>query len=996
MDEVGEEGEAPLPALRTLLNNEANRLRLVDLFNRWDQDQDGLVGRREFRQAIRALGNYSLHEINEVFNELDSSGAGKLTLQNCSKLRKLDRDLSPQRVASRQAAEKARQRDAKETRQELRAAKDSPRAEKVLRCLRAKMDRDSLRVVDVFRRMDASRSSPVLGVTKEHFREALKRELPKMASKKMCDAAFRSIELSKSQPDDDACVPDTKRIITFDMLKAALPPPSGIVGKRAEVAAARKERTAERRRAEAADDKALALEVFTRLRKRLDQRSLRVVDIFRRWAEGSNKISHEQMRKGLALDIDVVDRDMINAAFRTLDKDRSGLVTFDELCAALAELPWSPKQWPHQRSPRRAGKHANPPEPEAVSRVIEQLRAHAQTHGLRVVDLFNKFDTSRSGKVTSVEFGEGLASLGFDVEASAHRAAFAAMATIHSDSITLGELRDQLRVPGYGWPRPRTPSPSAREPTLPAHIRIPEEAASLMPEEAEEAASSVRKLSGSLSPVVKEECASATEAELLDVARPSLPPPPEWSGPVEPLPLDDEEEPRLKLFDRISSMQEAFSSLFGREDEDYDDESLQLSEWTSKEGSPAREAAVMDDNDASSGTVAPSVSPPPREAEELSSAEPSLSPSHDAKTPMHETYPKSAWQPQIALNEVEPLSWSSISSNGVLAATRVAAKQKGLASLRGHRYQHSRQCSVVDRRRDCIIANKVFDDGGVHRWCFTVQPARGGNSSMIRVGVAAADCTETVTAWGFRPHLQGKLFELDAQSGCDHRVIECLDVGLGKTVMSTNVMCEVDLARGCLSFAGSDGAFQVVSSVHLPSAVIPWCCLFHEGDAVTLSEYRRSTTQVGHVEMPEWSFPVAEPTGSAMTDAMSPAGAASWQRQQEECRPDTAAVGAYASELRDEVHPLLGRWRDLQATGRALTAHLGSERVELDHGPQLVSKRTLLLQHAQRDAERALQHLQKRMAANAQLELQGNLADRHAAKAAEVSLEAYLGHQSEC
>ena len=68
MDEdINEEEDVPLPPLKTMLTTEANRLRLVDLFNKWDADQDGWVSRREFRQAVRALGNYDLDDINNVF-----------------------------------------------------------------------------------------------------------------------------------------------------------------------------------------------------------------------------------------------------------------------------------------------------------------------------------------------------------------------------------------------------------------------------------------------------------------------------------------------------------------------------------------------------------------------------------------------------------------------------------------------------------------------------------------------------------------------------------------------------------------------------------------------------------------------------------------------------------------------------------------------------------------------------------------------------------------
>ena len=125
----------PLIAL-ALLTTKAMNSRLITLFDKWDHNNDQTIDKREFRRDVRQLGcDNDAKEINSIFDELDASGSGKLGFQDFCRLRKLDRSLSPQRIASNIAEDNVRQREARAASQEQQAAKDSPRAEKVLRKL---------------------------------------------------------------------------------------------------------------------------------------------------------------------------------------------------------------------------------------------------------------------------------------------------------------------------------------------------------------------------------------------------------------------------------------------------------------------------------------------------------------------------------------------------------------------------------------------------------------------------------------------------------------------------------------------------------------------------------------------------------------------------------------------------------------------------------------------------------------------------------------------
>ena len=54
-----------------------NAVRVVDLFREWDDNGDGLVSKKEFGKALRAIGvTAPKEEIDELFESFDVDGSG--------------------------------------------------------------------------------------------------------------------------------------------------------------------------------------------------------------------------------------------------------------------------------------------------------------------------------------------------------------------------------------------------------------------------------------------------------------------------------------------------------------------------------------------------------------------------------------------------------------------------------------------------------------------------------------------------------------------------------------------------------------------------------------------------------------------------------------------------------------------------------------------------------------------------------------------------------
>ena len=74
----------------------AHRTRVVDLFREWDEDNDGMVDRNEFGNAVRALGlNVPSAHLDALFSAFDPDGSGQIEFRELDRiLRKAKRPTS--------------------------------------------------------------------------------------------------------------------------------------------------------------------------------------------------------------------------------------------------------------------------------------------------------------------------------------------------------------------------------------------------------------------------------------------------------------------------------------------------------------------------------------------------------------------------------------------------------------------------------------------------------------------------------------------------------------------------------------------------------------------------------------------------------------------------------------------------------------------------------------------------------------------------------------
>ena len=68
-----------------------NSMRVMDLFREWDEDNDGLVSREEFRRALPLLGLHaSTAQFDELFDEFDVDKGGSISFRELNRLLRRD------------------------------------------------------------------------------------------------------------------------------------------------------------------------------------------------------------------------------------------------------------------------------------------------------------------------------------------------------------------------------------------------------------------------------------------------------------------------------------------------------------------------------------------------------------------------------------------------------------------------------------------------------------------------------------------------------------------------------------------------------------------------------------------------------------------------------------------------------------------------------------------------------------------------------------------
>ena len=78
-----------------------NRARAIDLFREWDEDGNGSIDQREFRQGVAALGLRAPREaVDALFSEFDIDGGGTIEFNELNKILRAAAAPPPKRATS--------------------------------------------------------------------------------------------------------------------------------------------------------------------------------------------------------------------------------------------------------------------------------------------------------------------------------------------------------------------------------------------------------------------------------------------------------------------------------------------------------------------------------------------------------------------------------------------------------------------------------------------------------------------------------------------------------------------------------------------------------------------------------------------------------------------------------------------------------------------------------------------------------------------------------
>ena len=159
--------------------------RVMDLFRQWDDDDSGEIDRKEFRQAVRALGFDffdDVSEIDKVFDEFDLDGSGKLEYKELNKM--LRHGAAIKLSAEMQVGGAGEIATASSNKHKLRKATERKRGsalpvsallaanaeQSVQEQLQEILTKNAVRVIDLFREWDEDGNG---SVSRKEFRMAI-------------------------------------------------------------------------------------------------------------------------------------------------------------------------------------------------------------------------------------------------------------------------------------------------------------------------------------------------------------------------------------------------------------------------------------------------------------------------------------------------------------------------------------------------------------------------------------------------------------------------------------------------------------------------------------------------------------------------------------------------------------------------------------------------------------------------------------------------------
>ena len=198
------------------------------------------------------------------------------------------------------------------------------------------------------------------------------------------------------------------------------------------------------------------------LRKALDERLVRVIDLFRQFDDDSSGLldASEFAKAMRELGLTDAPPEAIASVFASFDHDESGTIEYRELHAimkrslkdrpVLAPLPLRTAHRITLSTKRVLKANANllgglDLDEAALHSLPGQIKGAMQASLVRVVDLFRQFDDDRDGRISFDEFGKAMGELGLDVLPKALRLLFDEWDPDTSGYIEYEELYTLLR-----------------------------------------------------------------------------------------------------------------------------------------------------------------------------------------------------------------------------------------------------------------------------------------------------------------------------------------------------------------------------------------------------------------------------------------------------------------------------------------------------------------------------------------------------------------------
>ena len=448
----------------------ANATRVIDLFREWDEDGDGdgQVSKKEFRKVLAMLGlQVAKADAEELFDQLDPDGSGNINYKEFNSLLRrggnVDVPEDSRKDSEKGTDLKFKIRDGSALKRGTSIGTlslDGDSETSVSEQLRAALEKNSTRVIDLFKEWDEDGDGQI---SKKEFRTSMKAlglDLPRVE----IDAVFDEMD-----PDGSGTL-EYKEI--NKLLKKSIElNPSLQAGAAGEIATASTNKHALRKGV--SKQKSMLNvnldedgDVKEQLKQHLFKEAVRIIDLFREWDEdGDGTVSKKEFRKAmpmLGLDVPKVE---IDALFDEWDPDGSGNLSLKELNSVLKSGSGLVDHSEDARRDEEKGRENKFQLRKGLSKrgsalgnidldedselpVREQLKEILKKNSTRIIDLFKEWDEDGDGSVSKKEFRKAMSALGLQLPRVEVDAVFDEMDPDGSGDIEYKELNKLLRSGG--------------------------------------------------------------------------------------------------------------------------------------------------------------------------------------------------------------------------------------------------------------------------------------------------------------------------------------------------------------------------------------------------------------------------------------------------------------------------------------------------------------------------------------------------------------------